>query len=305
MKIGEGLKSLSTIHHAMLVNVVEKFIQPATEFKKEVKESSQSHKKYDKKRLEFDAQVDNVNGLKQKGDKVEPQKIQTEEEKQTTLENEKDEAFEEALEEACDVLVKRQTKHLAQLNELLMSFHHFFAEGYTLTHDLKEPLEKLLERSNKKASSFKQQTTEAVLGGTPPSRSTSSYSVPAKTEPTVTSTTSTVKVGAGSGSSNGSNFTTLCKCKALYNYDAQESGEISFKEGQAILVYEKDDGGWWKGAVESTPSMAGLFPSNFVVDASSKQGSGKTTSAVYDVSSILICKFLTFFNSMMHKNLMS
>nr|CAG4709859.1 unnamed protein product [Naegleria fowleri] len=311
MKIGEGLKSLSTIHHVMLVNIVEKFIQPATDFKKDVKDSEQSHKKYDKKRLEFDAQVDLVNGLKQKGDKVDPQKIQAEEEKQQQLDTEKDEAFEEALEETCDVLVKRQTKHLAQLNELLMSFHHFFAEGYTLTHDLKEPLEKLLEKSNKRASSFKQQTIDSIGGGSSlrstPSQASVTTSQPLKTPTTATSETSATstsantssagasgmanafKLGGGGAKPTNGNTTTssaskesvLCTCRAMYDYDAQESGEISFKEGQTILVYEKDEAGWWKGAVESTPNKVGLFPSNFVVDTSSK-ASGKTTSALYD-----------------------
>lgn len=296
MKIGEGLKSLATIHHAMLVNIVEKFIQPATEFKKDVKDSEQSHKKYDKKRIEFDAQVDLVNNLKNKGDKADPQKIQTEEEKQTQLDNEKDEAFEEALEETCDVLVKRQTKHLAQLNELLMSFHHFFAEGYTLTHDLKEPLEKLLEKSNKKASTFKQETLENITGGTSkPSPSVSSppvQSTPVSVKPPTTATTGStappmgsVMSGKNDTKSSGSNKT-IAKCKALYSYDAQEDAEISFKEGDTILVYQKEgDEGWWKGAREATPNKAGLFPSNFVVDASAA-ASGKTTNALYDVSII-------------------
>ena len=337
MKIGEGLKSLATIHHAMLVNIVEKFIQPATEFKKEVKDSEVSHKKYDKKRLEFDAQVDLVNSLKQKGEKVDPQKVQTEEEKQTQFDNEKDEAFEETLEETCDVLVKRQTKHLAQLNELLLSFHHFFAEGYTLTHDLKEPLEKLMEKSNKKASTFKQQTVESVLGGGGSIRSTPSQSsfTPSTKSNTETSTSTVTTTSTAKSSTNttstsavggmGAAFsaakktesaaaTVLCKCKAMYTYDAQDSTEISFTEGETILVYEKEEGGWWRGAREATPTKSGIFPSNFVVDSSASSGSGKTTTALYDVSIIcfigidllIILSFkiilLNYLNSMKLKN---
>lgn len=50
--------------------------------------------------------------------------------------------------------------------------------------------------------------------------------------------------------------------RALYDYHAQEEGELSFKKGDIIKLLEKDDeGGWWIGDLRG---IMGLFPKNFV-----------------------------------------
>ena len=43
------------------------------------------------------------------------------------------------------------------LIELLLSYYHFYAEGYTLTHNVQQELERLTERAQKKAESFKRE----------------------------------------------------------------------------------------------------------------------------------------------------
>jgi len=48
---------------------------------------------------------------------------------------------------------------------------------------------------------------------------------------------------------------------AIFDFDAQETNEISFKEGDIITLVEKyDDSEWWKGKFNG---KVGLFPSNF------------------------------------------
>lgn len=39
------------------------------------------------------------------------------------------------------------------------------------------------------------------------------------------------------------------KVVAAYDYDAQESIELSFKEGDIITVLKEDPSGWWKGLI--------------------------------------------------------
>lgn len=48
---------------------------------------------------------------------------------------------------------------------------------------------------------------------------------------------------------------------ALYDYEAQSENELTFKEGDIIIVREKYDDGWWYGHLES--GEEGLFPSNY------------------------------------------
>jgi chemotaxis protein histidine kinase CheA len=49
--------------------------------------------------------------------------------------------------------------------------------------------------------------------------------------------------------------------RALYNYDATEDNELSFKANDRIVVIQKDDSGWWHGELNG---QVGIFPSNFV-----------------------------------------
>ncbi|XP_064620363.1 unconventional myosin-Ie-like isoform X2 [Lineus longissimus] len=49
--------------------------------------------------------------------------------------------------------------------------------------------------------------------------------------------------------------------KALWAYDAQDTDELGFNEGQIISIVKEDPSGWWKGMVGN---REGLFPSNYI-----------------------------------------
>jgi len=52
------------------------------------------------------------------------------------------------------------------------------------------------------------------------------------------------------------------QCRALYDYDAENPDDLSFKEGDIITVLDKTDpSGWYEGEVSG---VRGFFPSNFV-----------------------------------------
>lgn len=53
-------------------------------------------------------------------------------------------------------------------------------------------------------------------------------------------------------------------CKAVFAYEATNADELSIKEGDHILLINKDTGdkGWWKGELSG---KQGVFPDNFVV----------------------------------------
>ncbi|XP_038655817.1 CD2-associated protein isoform X1 [Scyliorhinus canicula] len=53
-------------------------------------------------------------------------------------------------------------------------------------------------------------------------------------------------------------------CKAVFPYEATNLDELNFKEGDRILLINKDTGdrGWWKGELNG---KQGVFPDNFVV----------------------------------------
>jgi len=50
------------------------------------------------------------------------------------------------------------------------------------------------------------------------------------------------------------------KCKALYNYTAQENDELTLRKGDIITII-KEHPDWWEGEING---VVGVFPANYV-----------------------------------------
>ena len=56
------------------------------------------------------------------------------------------------------------------------------------------------------------------------------------------------------------------RCQALYDCEADRDDELSFKEGEVILILSEktDDEDWMEGIIEGDINRRGLFPASFV-----------------------------------------
>ena len=67
--------------------------------------------------------------------------------------------------------------------------------------------------------------------------------------------------GTGGRSASGAR-----RCQALYDCDADREDELSFEEGEVIVIMKNrtDDEDWMEGMIEGDSSRRGLFPASFV-----------------------------------------
>uniref|UniRef100_A0A4W6FYX8 ArfGAP with SH3 domain, ankyrin repeat and PH domain 2b n=1 Tax=Lates calcarifer TaxID=8187 RepID=A0A4W6FYX8_LATCA len=54
------------------------------------------------------------------------------------------------------------------------------------------------------------------------------------------------------------------RVKAIYNCSADNPDELTFTEGEVIVVEGEEDSEWWIGHIEADPSRRGVFPLTFV-----------------------------------------
>jgi len=72
-------------------------------------------------------------------------------------------------------------------------------------------------------------------------------------------------------------------CKALYDYDATDENEVSFKANDIINLLQKHESGWWQGEING---KTGMFPSNFVEEILSSSSTKTEAPPVENVKKI-------------------
>ncbi|XP_033606485.1 arfGAP with SH3 domain, ANK repeat and PH domain-containing protein isoform X3 [Cryptotermes secundus] len=85
-------------------------------------------------------------------------------------------------------------------------------------------------------------------------------------QPAVMATTVPVTDAISSPVGGSTSMVSLRRCQALYDCEADNEDELSFREGEVIIVTNEqtDDENWMEGAVETDPSRRGMFPISFV-----------------------------------------
>lgn len=83
---------------------------------------------------------------------------------------------------------------------------------------------------------------------------------------------------------------------ALYDYQAQRSDELSFRQGEVITVLYKDSNQWWMGVLQTNNSQ-GFFPSNYIEEITPSKYASlllwiRSVGLVAWVSSLQTCSYI-------------
>ncbi|KAK7159767.1 hypothetical protein R3I94_005948 [Phoxinus phoxinus] len=244
VEMGEAMKRLAEVKDSLDIDVKQNFIDPfQTIVDKDLKDIQHLLKKLEGRRLDYDYK-------KKRQGKIPDEELRMAVEK---FEESKDLAG-TSMQNLLDTDVE-QVSQLAALVESQLQFHKQSMEV------LEELAGRMRERVNKAQSqprqkrmpvsrpSFDYSESEDSNGGWNPSPTSPSYSSAAA--PSFNRTSSRQK----------RNSTDQPCCKALYDFDPENPGELGFSEGDVITLTNQIDENWYEGSLRG---QAGLFPCNYV-----------------------------------------
>ncbi|XP_077556499.1 SH3 domain containing GRB2 like, endophilin-A isoform X4 [Haemaphysalis longicornis] len=263
LEAGEALKQLADIKYALEDNVKQNFLEPLTQLQnKDLKDVLHHRKKLQGRRLDYDCKK-----RKQiKGGHMTEEEIKLAEDK-----------FEESFNLASMGMFNllendvEQISQLAALAEAFCEYHQQCAEV------LQGLTERLLEQKSEAAGRVREpyepkklselnlptlhDDVSPMVESASPARSP--LSSPVNPRPANNLFLGSFPHGSSSASSRSPNARSprAPTCRALYDFDPENEGELGFHEGDLISLVRRVDDNWFEGSVDG---RTGMFPVNYV-----------------------------------------
>ncbi|XP_026720872.1 endophilin-A2 isoform X2 [Athene cunicularia] len=224
---GESMKRLAEVKDSLDIEVKQNFIDPLQNLcDKDLKEIQHHLKKLEGRRLDFDYKK------KRQG------KIPDEELRQAM---EKFEESKEVAETSMHNLLETDIEQVSQLSALVDAQLDYHRQAVQILDELAEKLKRRMrEASSRPKREYKPKPRETYdFGETDQSNGGFSCNP-------------TPKVSAP--------LDQPC-CKALYDFEPENDGELGFKEGDIITLTNQIDENWYEGMING---QSGFFPLNYV-----------------------------------------
>ncbi|XP_062851541.1 SH3 domain containing GRB2 like 2a, endophilin A1 [Trichomycterus rosablanca] len=225
---GEAMRELGEVKDALDIEVKQNFIDPLQNLHdKDVKEIQHHLKKMEGRRLDFDYKK------KRQG------KVMEDEIKQAL---EKFDESKEIAEQSMFNLLESDVEQVSQLAALVQAQLNYHRQAAEILQQLSSKMdERIREASNKPRKEYV------------PKPRTSLELTPNESH--------NGGVGHGRiGSRSPAPMDQPC-CRALYDFDPENEGELRFKEGDIITLTNQIDENWYEGVVNG---QSGFFPVNYV-----------------------------------------
>ncbi|KAJ8336190.1 hypothetical protein SKAU_G00395330 [Synaphobranchus kaupii] len=226
---GEAMRELGEVKDALDMEVKQNFIDPLQILHdKDLKEIQHHLKKLEGRRLDFDYKK------KRQG------KVQDDEIKQAL--EKFDESKEIAEQSMFNLLESDQIEQVSQLAALVQAQLEYHRQATDVMQQLSSKMdERIREASNKPRKEY-----------VPKPRAPIDFTSTENHNGGVTHT--------GGAARSPAPMDQPC-CRALYDFDPENEGELGFKEGDVITLTNKIDDNWYEGMLHG---QSGFFPVNYV-----------------------------------------
>ncbi|XP_064424434.1 endophilin-A2 [Latimeria chalumnae] len=242
---GETMKRLAEVKDSLDIEVKQNFIDPLQSLcDKDLKEIQHHLKKLEGRRLDYDYKK------KRQG------KIPDEEIRQAM---EKFDESKDVAENSMHNLLETDIEQVSQLSALVEAQLEFHKEAASIMEDLSEKLKaRIQEASMRPRREYQPRPRPAYTeyGDTDHSNGGFSYSASTKAPASFRSD----KPFRTPSTKSNTSLDQPC-CKALYDFDPENEGELGFKEGDIITLTNQIDENWYEGMLNS---QSGFFPLNYV-----------------------------------------
>ncbi|XP_030271281.1 SH3 domain containing GRB2 like 2a, endophilin A1 isoform X5 [Sparus aurata] len=225
---GEAMRELGEVKDALDMEVKQNFIDPLQNLhEKDLKEIQHHLKKMEGRRLDFDYKK------KRQG------KVNEDELKQAL---EKFDESKDIAEQSMFNLLESDIEQVSQLAALVQAQVEYHSRAAEILTQLSSKMdERIRETSNKPRKEY-----------TPKPRPSMDFSISENHNGGIH--------GARSPARSPAPMDQPC-CRALYDFDPENEGELGFKEGDIITLTNKIDDNWYEGMLHGN---SGFFPINYV-----------------------------------------
>uniref|UniRef100_A0A8C9X871 SH3 domain containing GRB2 like 2a, endophilin A1 n=1 Tax=Sander lucioperca TaxID=283035 RepID=A0A8C9X871_SANLU len=224
---GEAMRELGEVKDALDMEVKQNFIDPLQNlYEKDLKEIQHHLKKMEGRRLDFDYKK------KRQG------KVQEDDLKQAL---EKFDDSKEIAELSMFNLLESDIEQVSQLSALVHAQVEYHSRAAEILTQLSSKIDERLDTAVKPRKEF-----------APKPRTSLDFSI-----------SENHNGGLHGARSPGESQTPMDQpcCRALYDFDPENEGELGFKEGDIITLTNKIDDNWYEGMLHGT---SGFFPINYV-----------------------------------------
>ncbi|XP_027706825.1 endophilin-A2 isoform X1 [Vombatus ursinus] len=244
---GESMKRLAEVKDSLDIEVKQNFVDPLQNLcDKDLKEIQHHLKKLEGRRLDFDYKK------KRQG------KIPDEELRQAM---EKFEESKEVAETSMHNLLETDIEQVSQLSALVDAQLDYHRQAVQILDELADKLKRRMrEASSRPKREYKPKPRDSYDFGEPDQ---SNGGFPCAPAPKITAASSSFRSSDKPIRTPIRSMPPLDQpsCKALYDFEPENDGELGFREGDIITLTNQIDENWYEGMING---QSGFFPLNYV-----------------------------------------